>query len=122
MHLDGQHERRSRGDAGYAMAVLLAGLPAAPANLPFEIPDGAGALVFPTGDVNAPEVFHEPFTDTDSWILLETTQRVPVAGTYWLVGFDPAITVGVWVGLDEKKPLGKSETGAVAALPMPVKK
>jgi type II secretory pathway pseudopilin PulG len=26
MHLDGQHERRSRGDAGYAMAVLLAGL------------------------------------------------------------------------------------------------
>ena len=26
MHLDGQHERRSRPDAGYAMAVLLAGL------------------------------------------------------------------------------------------------
>jgi len=36
----------------------------------------------------------------------------------WFVGFDPNITVGVWVGYDEKKPLGRGETGAQAALPI----
>ena len=36
----------------------------------------------------------------------------------WFVGFDPNITVGVWVGYDEKKPLGPGETGASAALPI----
>jgi penicillin-binding protein 1A len=36
----------------------------------------------------------------------------------WFVGFDPNITVGVWVGYDEKKPLGQGETGASAALPI----
>lgn len=36
----------------------------------------------------------------------------------WFVGFDPSITVGVWVGYDEKKPLGSGETGSTAALPI----
>jgi len=36
----------------------------------------------------------------------------------WFVGFDPDITVGVWVGYDEKKSLGPRETGAEAALPI----
>ncbi|MGE3844633.1 MAG: penicillin-binding transpeptidase domain-containing protein, partial [Vicinamibacterales bacterium] len=36
----------------------------------------------------------------------------------WFVGFDPDITVGVWVGHDQKRPLGPSETGASAALPI----
>lgn len=36
----------------------------------------------------------------------------------WMVGFDPELTVGVWVGLDQKKPLGPNESGAVAALPI----
>ncbi len=36
----------------------------------------------------------------------------------WFIGFDPDLTAGVWVGRDEKKPIGYNETGAVAALPM----
>lgn len=36
----------------------------------------------------------------------------------WFVGFSPSITCGVWVGYDEKKTLGKKETGAMAALPI----
>jgi penicillin-binding protein 1A len=36
----------------------------------------------------------------------------------WFVGFDPDMTVGVWVGYDEKKPIGHGETGATAALPI----
>ncbi len=36
----------------------------------------------------------------------------------WFVGFDPSVTVGVWVGHDEKKPLGNGEDGARSALPI----
>ena len=36
----------------------------------------------------------------------------------WFAGFDPNITVAVWVGFDEKVSLGRSETGAMAALPI----
>ena len=36
----------------------------------------------------------------------------------WFIGFDPNITVGVWIGYDEKKSLGSGETGASAALPI----
>ena len=36
----------------------------------------------------------------------------------WFVGFDPEITVGVWVGYDEKLTLGDSEEGARVALPI----
>jgi penicillin-binding protein 1A len=36
----------------------------------------------------------------------------------WFIGFDPDLTIGVWVGYDEKKTLGPGETGAQAALPI----
>jgi penicillin-binding protein 1A len=36
----------------------------------------------------------------------------------WFVGFDPDITLGVWVGYDQKKPLGQGMSGAEAALPI----
>jgi penicillin-binding protein 1A len=36
----------------------------------------------------------------------------------WFIGFDPDITVGVWVGYDRKKSLGNGESGAQAALPI----
>ena len=36
----------------------------------------------------------------------------------WFIGFDPDITIGVWIGYDEKKTLGRGETGALAALPI----
>ena len=36
----------------------------------------------------------------------------------WFIGFSPSTTAGVWVGYDEKKPLGDKETGARAALPI----
>jgi penicillin-binding protein 1A len=36
----------------------------------------------------------------------------------WFVGFSPSLTCGAWVGFDEKKSLGKKETGAKAALPI----
>jgi penicillin-binding protein 1A len=36
----------------------------------------------------------------------------------WFIGFDPDITIGVWIGYDRKKPLGQGESGAQAALPI----
>ncbi|MGD8374962.1 MAG: PBP1A family penicillin-binding protein [Acidobacteriota bacterium] len=36
----------------------------------------------------------------------------------WFVGFTPELAVGVWVGYDKKRSLGKRESGARAALPI----
>ena len=36
----------------------------------------------------------------------------------WFMGFSPQIVVGVFVGFDDNRSLGKGETGAVAALPV----
>jgi penicillin-binding protein 1A len=52
------------------------------------------------------------------WPLAGKTGTMDDYTDAWFVGFDPKITVGVWVGFDEKKPLGNGETGAQAALPI----
>jgi penicillin-binding protein 1A len=52
------------------------------------------------------------------WPLGGKTGTTDDYGDAWFVGFDPDITVGVWVGHDERKPIGHNETGAVAALPI----
>ena len=36
----------------------------------------------------------------------------------WFIGFDPDITIGVWVGYDQKKTLGERQTGTTVALPI----
>jgi penicillin-binding protein 1A len=36
----------------------------------------------------------------------------------WFIGFDPDITIGVWVGFDTKRPIGQGQSGSVAALPI----
>ncbi len=53
-----------------------------------------------------------------NWPLGGKTGTVDDYTDAWFVGYDPNITIGVWVGLDDKKPLGNGETGAVAALPI----
>ena len=52
------------------------------------------------------------------WPVAGKTGTVDEYSDAWFVGFDPNITVGVWVGYDEKKPIGSGETGAVTALPI----
>ena len=36
----------------------------------------------------------------------------------WFIGFDPDITIGVWVGFDQKRTIGNNQTGTEAALPI----
>jgi penicillin-binding protein 1A len=53
------------------------------------------------------------------WPLAGKTGTVDDNTDAWFVGFDPDITVGVWIGYDDKrKSLGAAEQGSFAALPM----
>ena len=52
------------------------------------------------------------------WPLAGKTGTVDDNTDAWFVGFDPDLTVGVWVGYDEKKSLGSLEQGSYAALPI----
>jgi penicillin-binding protein 1A len=53
-----------------------------------------------------------------NWPLAGKTGTTDDYTDAWFIGFDPDITVGVWTGFDEKKPLGSAETGSRAALPI----
>ncbi len=53
-----------------------------------------------------------------NWPLAGKTGTTEDFSDAWFIGFDPDITVGVWVGYDRRKPLGSGETGAQAALPI----
>ncbi len=53
------------------------------------------------------------------WPLAGKTGTVDDNTDAWFIGFDPDITVGVWIGNDDKrKSLGTAEQGSLAALPM----
>jgi penicillin-binding protein 1A len=55
----------------------------------------------------------------NEWPLAGKTGTVDDNTDAWFVGFDPDITVGVWIGYDDKrKSLGTAEQGSLAALPM----
>jgi penicillin-binding protein 1A len=53
-----------------------------------------------------------------NWPLAGKTGTVDEYTDAWFIGFDPHITVGVWVGHDEKVPIGRGESGTTAALPI----
>jgi len=53
-----------------------------------------------------------------NWTIAGKTGTTEDFGDAWFIGFDPDITLGVWVGYDQKKPLGSGMTGAEAALPI----
>jgi penicillin-binding protein 1A len=36
----------------------------------------------------------------------------------WFIGFDPDVTIGVWIGYDQKRTMGPAGTGAESALPI----
>ena len=50
-----------------ALAVLAPGLPNIDAEVPFDVPQGLGGVVYLAD--GEPQEFYEPFTKTNSWIL-----------------------------------------------------
>jgi len=94
-------------------ALIGPGLPAA--TLPFSIPAGAGAEVYPTDDIGEPEYFHEPFSGTDSWIFFRKTVTMPQSGRYYLVGYVPSGRPGkFWIALGKREEFGLDD---IASLP-----
>ncbi|WP_448376419.1 hypothetical protein [Fervidobacterium sp.] len=69
-----------------AVAIVGPGLPRTN-DLPFEIPDGMGALLFESTD--QPQAFYEPVTDTNSWIHITKMITLPETGKYYIVGYFP---------------------------------
>ncbi|PWT81051.1 MAG: penicillin-binding protein [Blastocatellia bacterium] len=54
-----------------------------------------------------------------TWPLAGKTGTVDDNTDAWFIGFDPDITVGVWIGFDDKRlSLGAAEQGSLAALPI----
>jgi hypothetical protein len=85
-------------------AILIAGPGLPDKDLPFKLPENTGAKVFLTKDVEKPRFFHEPFTNTDSWILRSETDVLPKAGRYYLVGYSPDKQTGkLWLSVGEKE-------------------
>jgi len=99
-----------------AFALVGPGLPAA--TLPFDIPAGDGAEVYPTADITDPEFFHEPFSGTDSWIFFKKTVTLPQSGRYYLVGYVPSGQPGkFWVAIGKREEFGPA---ALATLPQDI--
>lgn len=85
-----------------AFAVLGPGL--STIELPFDVPEGVGGVLFETNDVMEPEVFHEPFSGTTSWILREEDVDLPEAGTYYILAFVPSGETGkLWVAPGDRE-------------------
>jgi penicillin-binding protein 1A len=53
-----------------------------------------------------------------NWPLAGKTGTTDDYTDAWFIGFDPDITIGVWVGLDQKKTIHGAATGTEAALPI----
>jgi hypothetical protein len=91
-----------------AMVVVGPGLPEK--DPPFTLPEKAGAKVLATKVVEKPQFFHEPFTNTDSWILRSETITLPASGRYYLIGYSPENRTGkIWLSVGEKESFGLAD-------------
>lgn len=91
-----------------SLAVLGPGMP--PIDLPFEVPPGTGGVPFETSAVGEVDSFHEPFTGTDSWVLLEASVDLPQSGTYYVVVWPPSeLADKLWVAIGTREQFGVSD-------------
>jgi len=91
-----------------ALALLGPGLP--DVRLPFESPKGLGGIVLDTREVKKAKDFYEPFTGTKSWILREQDVKLPGAGRYYVVAYDPDGKPGkLWAALGRKEAWGAKD-------------
>ena len=89
------------------LAVIAPGLPSPQRQLLFAIPAGMGVEVLSAETARA---FHEPFTGTDSWILVERTLTLSSAGSGYIVAWDPDARPGkLWVAVGKKEAFGLAD-------------
>jgi penicillin-binding protein 1A len=53
-----------------------------------------------------------------NWMVGGKTGTTDDYSDAWFIGFDRDITVGVWIGYDQKRSLGERQTGTTVALPV----
>jgi hypothetical protein len=79
-------------------AVLGPGLPGPESRVPFELPEGYGAVVVRAEPVNERPTFHEPASRTDYYRGIPAFDRqVTQAGTYYIVVWHPECNSGSYV-------------------------
>lgn len=89
------------------LVLIGPGLPAA--ELPFAIPEGMGALVYPTEGFEG-EYFLEHFTGTESWQLREETVNAAASGTHYVMGFHPQEAQGkFWIAVGTAEEFGVND-------------
>ena len=89
------------------LAVIAPGLPSPQRQLPFAIPAGMGVEVL---SAEMARSFHEPFTGTDSWILVEQTLTLPSSGSGYIVAWDPEERPGkLWVAVGKREAFGLAD-------------
>ena len=72
-----------------------------------EVSDPTEGRTFETFGVDEPDWFHEPFTETDSWILLEETISLELPGTYYIVASaSPEEADKLWVVVGRRETFG----------------
>ncbi|MEC8276152.1 MAG: hypothetical protein VXZ96_08140 [Myxococcota bacterium] len=82
-----------------SVAVVAAGFPQ-DADVPFDLPEGMGALVFDAEPDSAD--FFEPFTQTESWIWREEWVEITQGGAGFVVGWHPEELTGkIWLATGE---------------------
>ena len=120
-----------------AYATFAAGGRWAPTRLVTRIvgPDGRGVPLEPL------EPARDVMTPDEAYVITSMLESVVTSGTgtpalrlerevggktgtsneardAWFVGYSPSVVVGVWVGFDDSRSLGKRETGTKSALPI----
>jgi hypothetical protein len=84
------------------LAILGPDLPAI--SLPIAVPAGLGGMLAVLSSTGDAPIFHEPFTDTDSWVVGEATVRLPSAGKYYIVAWSSSVLDGkAWIAVGESE-------------------
>ncbi|MFL2784454.1 MAG: hypothetical protein ACJ0BL_05420 [Dehalococcoidia bacterium] len=73
--------------------------------------------------IKTPRLFHEPYSDTHSWVFGEITLELPEDGTYYLVSIKDEIKVGkLWVAIGKEESFGISDMGRLPSTITEVRK
>ena len=86
-------------------AIVGPGLPLT--DIGFELPPDQGALVFEAR--GEPREFHEEFTGTSSWIVMEQEYVLPSSGTWYVVAFSDVAASDndkLWLAIGTKERFG----------------
>ncbi|MCX6094789.1 MAG: hypothetical protein NTY63_08240 [Candidatus Bipolaricaulota bacterium] len=90
--------------AAYRPSLFLLGPGMPNLDLPLSPPAGYGGLAVVSAVTAAAIPFHEPFTGTDSWILVERTFQLRASGTYYLVAVSDDSPLGkLWVAVGTRE-------------------